>query len=144
MTNRLPYAAKTLIRELNAAFPDTFFAYEPSDPDGYGVYHRIKFSRGHNAEIGPILEMLDDNRISEVTRTRTGIEVGFAGRRIDDRATFGIPAAQAILADAPAPAPSSTEPGEPEPPGQEDQGEQNEPEDVPEGPTETAGYETRD
>lgn len=95
MSNRLPYAAKTLLRQI-----DTDDFSRDGGPDGFGVVRTLRFGKRATKNLAPVFEVMDDSRIAESHVTEAGyLYVTFVGtRHADDAALFPLDAAKEVAA----------------------------------------------
>lgn len=99
MVTRLPYAAATLMQEVQEMFPkaesDTY-----GEPDGFGIHRTVRFDKATSKKLAPIMERVGDPRIQEVTMTDAGyLHVTFvpASHQADTRHGFPLQAAASVL-----------------------------------------------
>lgn len=97
---RLTYAAQTLIEQVRAEKPKAKVE-NASEPDGLGVVRTIKFDKRTSAWLAPLLEVIDDERISGIQVTDAGyLHVTFIARpQADQRARFPLAAAAQVITD---------------------------------------------
>lgn len=98
---RLPYAAKTLIAQVQERKPRT--TYETvGEPDGFNVHRAIKFSKAASEWLAPIMEQISDRRVHSVNLTKDGyLHVVFTSRSYaDDREAFPLDDAELVVTEA--------------------------------------------
>lgn len=112
MSNRLPYAAKTLLRQI-----DTDDFSRDGGPDGFGVVRTLRFGKRATRNLAPIFEVMDDSRIAESHVTEAGyLYVTFVGtRHADDPAEFPLDAAREVAASQQEAPQESDQPDAPDP-----------------------------
>jgi hypothetical protein len=96
---RLPYAARSLVRQIMADHPK--MEYEPhGDPDGLNVHRTIRFDKATSEALGAAITQMDDPRIEEASVTEAGyLHVTFVGKPIaDQRGDFALEAAREVAA----------------------------------------------
>lgn len=96
---RLPYAARTLKRQVEDAYPDA--EIEATDLDGLGVHRTLRFDKDTSEELAPLLapDLAGDSRLAEVRVTDAGyLHVTFSARtNADDPRRFPLEAARDVL-----------------------------------------------
>lgn len=109
MSGRLPYAARTLIEQVQAEKPKA--TYETvGEPDGFRVNRTIKFDKRTSKWLAPLLVETEDERIAEASLTDAGyLHVRFVGSPVaDQRDEFPLVEAETVLAEEqPQPDPDS-------------------------------------
>lgn len=87
--SRLPYAARTLIQQVEGLRPSAKH-YEASEPDGLRVVREVKFDKRTSEWLAPLLDRIDDERIKEHYLTDAGyLHVEFVGGvEADERRKF--------------------------------------------------------
>lgn len=101
--SRLPYAAKQLIEQVQAARPSA--KAEPhGEVDGLRVHRTIKFDKRTSKWLAPILDQFADidERIEEYDVTSAGyLHITFVSTRIaDDRSPYPLKAAETVSREA--------------------------------------------
>lgn len=98
---RAPYAARTLHRAVLDHKPKATME-EFGDPDGLGVYRTYRFDKRTSKWLAPLIEQMNDRRITEANLTEAGyLHITFAsGPMADFKDKFPLDAAIAVAARA--------------------------------------------
>jgi len=92
---RLPYAAKQLIKQVQAEWEDV--TVTASNPDGLGVTRTITFDTATSALLEPLLTAIKDPRIESMSDDEGHLTINFVPTaKADDRSAFPLIAAKVV------------------------------------------------